>query len=151
MRTSSHVLLNCSLVLLLAGCASTPSGLQAPASAGLGETKATAIEVCKPAGERAYLGLLACADGTRPSFKRIGSFGSRLDYPKNLTKEQEAEITLALLSGRALKPGEPDYHIVDGYELACGEVKRTVYMDMYHCQGTPPAQAPTGFSLAGPK
>jgi hypothetical protein len=135
--------------LSLAGCASPNQPADPKPTAGLGETKATAIEVCKPMGQRAYLSRLVCADGTRPTFTRIGSFGSRTKEPENMSKEQSSAVLDAMLTGRALKPGEIDLHIVDGYEVACGAVKRTLYMDMYHCQSPPPEQAPAGFTLRG--
>eukprot|EP01136_Pigoraptor_vietnamica_P043504 Opistho-1_new@1698 len=114
------------LLLLLGACATNP-----PAATGLGDSKASAIEVCMPAGERAYLASLMCPSGQAPTFKRIGSMGSRTDPPKNLSKEQEQQLVEQLLSRRALAPGETDYHVIDAYELSCGEAKRTVYMDMY--------------------
>ena len=131
----------------LAGCASSTQVADPKTTAGLGDSKATAIEVCRPMGQRAYLSRLVCADGTRPTFNRIGSFGSRMPEPKNMSKEQSSAVLEAMLSGRALKPGEIDLHIVDGYEVSCGAVKRTLYMDMYHCQSAPPERAPAGFTL----
>ncbi len=132
---------------LLAACASTPPRDPSTPIAGWGESKASAIEVCKPEGQRAYLDQLVCSDGSSPAYRRVGSFGSRNEVPKNLTKEQEADLLQALFTGRALRPGEKDHHIVDGYELSCGQSKRMVYMDMYHCNSAPPKQAPAGFTL----
>ncbi len=136
-------------VFSLAGCASSTQVADPKTTAGLGDSKATAIEVCRPMGQRAYLSRLVCADGTRPTFNRIGSFGSRMPEPKNMSQQQSSAVLEAMLSGRALKPGELDLHIVDGYEVSCGTVKRTIYMDMYHCHGAPPEQAPVGFKLQG--
>ena len=51
------------------------------------------------------------------------------------------------MSGAPLKSGEPDYHVIDGYELSCGPAKRMVYMDMYHCHQAPPNQVPEGFQV----
>lgn len=135
--------------LSLAGCTSPTQVADPKTTAGLGESKATAIEVCRPMGQRAYLSRLVCADGTRPTFNRIGSFGSRMPEPANMSKEQSGAVLEAMLTGRALKPGETDLHVVDGYEVSCGTVKRTIYMDMYHCHSAPPEQAPAGFTMQG--
>jgi hypothetical protein len=142
---TSHIAKAC--LLLLAGCASSPA--QLPPQEALGESKATAVEVCKPSGERAYLARLVCADGTRPTFVRQGSFGMRTAHFEDLPKEQQDELFKTMLSGRALKPGEKDYHVIDGYEVTCGQVKRIVYMDMYHCEASPPDKAPAGFRMNG--
>lgn len=133
--------------LALAGCASPTKPADPQTTAAFGESKSAAIEVCKPSGQRAYLARLVCADGTRPTFSRIGSFGSRVEPPENMTKEQSNAVLEAMMTGRALKAGEADHHVVDGYEVSCGAVKRTIYMDMYHCQSAPPERAPAGFTL----
>ncbi|MBI3373963.1 MAG: CHAT domain-containing protein [Betaproteobacteria bacterium] len=46
-----------------------------------------------------------------------------------------------------IKPGEPDVHIVDGYEVTCGNSKQMIYMDMYHCEQPPPTSPPPGFGV----
>ncbi len=49
-----------------------------------------------------------------------------------------------------LAAGEPDYHVLDHYEVRCGEIAVEVTMDMYHCHQAPPAQAPPGFTIVPP-
>ncbi len=112
-----------------------------------GESKQSAIEVCSPQGQRAYLSRLACPDGSNPTFNRVGSFGNRTAVPPDTSPEQRQQILDRLIKRTPLQAGEPDYHVVDGYEVACGEVKRMVYMDMYHCDAPPAAVAPTGFTI----
>lgn len=73
-----------------------------------------------PAGQRAYLSRLRCADGKRPQFERVGSFG-------------------AGVYGR----------IIDGYEVLCDDStpeKSMIYMDMYH-PGHREAAAVAGFTI----
>jgi hypothetical protein len=138
--------------LALLGCTTPPSpqDMPAPRTPGFGESKATAIEVCMPRGQRAYLDLLQCADGSPAAYRRLASVGQRTTSPSNLTEEQELALIKRIFSDAPLQPGEPDYHILDGYELACGAVKRVVYMDMYHCHQAPPAEAPPGFRFRRP-
>ena len=47
----------------------------------------------------------------------------------------------------AIKPGEPDVHVVDGYEVTCGSSKQMIYMDRYHCEQPPPTSPPPGFAI----
>jgi hypothetical protein len=137
-------------VVTLLGCANQPN---VPASSeekkppGLGETKTTAIEVCRPQGQRAYLDRLQCSDGSSATYRRVSNVGERNPVPSNLTQAQQSALLNKLISGAPLQPGEPDYHIVDMYEVSCGNTKRMVFMDMYHCHQSPPNEAPTGFVL----
>ncbi len=141
--------------LLLAACTTPPTATAPAAGAqqasgagstqtqpapGLGDTKAMAIEVCMPPGQRAYLNRLLCADGSKPSYFRVGNFGSRNEVPPKLSDEDQARLMLG-----KLQPDDPDLHIVDGYQVSCGETKRMVYMDMYHCKQAPPTTVPAGF------
>ena len=67
-------------------------------------TKDNPVRCKMPAGERAYLNRLRCADGKAPKYSRIGSFA----------------------------PG-PYGNILDGYNVQCEEKEAvTVFMDMYH-------------------
>lgn len=60
-----------------------------------------------PAGQRAYLSKLRCADGAKPAFDRAGNVGEG-----------------------------PYRFIVDLYEVTCpGQAKVEVYIDMYHDGG----------------
>lgn len=73
-----------------------------------------------PQGQRAYLNRLRCADGKRPVFERVGSFGVGV-YER----------------------------IIDGYEVLCdgsSPAKSMIYMDMYHPGHREPA-AVAGFAI----
>jgi hypothetical protein len=119
--------------LLLLGCA---HGQKAPE--GFALSKSQAAEVCLPLGEKAWLGKLLCADGSRPRLTRQGNVGSRnppLDpNDPRLLLQMDAEVPI--------RPGEPDLHIIEAVAAECGpSLKYTIYIDMYHCPGTdqPPA------------
>lgn len=132
---------------LLAGCAATAPAQTAAADVAPGGAKASAIEVCMPGGERQYLSMLVCAGGQRPTFHRTGSVGERHPLPAGLTDKQLSAQLDRSLRGAPLEPGEVDAHVVDAYEVSCGEVKRQVFMDMYHCPQPAATVAPAGFSL----
>ncbi len=143
-----HVVVAVALSLACAACSTkTPTTERLGNSTGLGTSKATAIEVCGPAGERAYLSRLLCSDGSALQFKRIGSFGSRNKFPENLSAGQQTVLVERIMRGSPLQPGEQDYHVIDGYELVCGTTKHVVYLDMYHCHQAEPNQAPLGFTI----
>lgn len=133
---------------------SEPSPTEEPAPPpepeGPGLSKATAVEVCEPQGEREYLSRLRCADGNPPAFERLGSVGSR-----NPTETPEAEelATEQVIRGRPVGPDEIDYHVIDLYEVVCAEGRYSVFLDMYHCDQPPPTVAPPGltFHHPGPK
>lgn len=129
------------MALLVAACATPPA---APA---LGQSKATAIEVCGPPGQRAYLNQLVCPSGERPTYQRVGSVGPRTALPRARSEEEAAVRFKRAFSSRALQPGEPDEHVVDRYEVTCGGVKHVVYMDMYHCDQPAPTIAPPGLQF----
>lgn len=74
-----------------------------------GATRETAVAVCMPAGERAWIEARRCADGTAPVYARVGSVGAG-----------------------------PDGHILDLYEVKCPEKSWEVFMDMYHCEDEDP-------------
>ncbi|MGL4667298.1 MAG: hypothetical protein ACRCWR_05145 [Saezia sp.] len=119
---------------------------------GYGYVKEEAIEVCKPLGQREYLGSLQCSDGMPPTFKRIGNFGPRheVDIPDEelATQAQQRELEARLIDiNRVLAPGEVDIHIVDGYEVDCRDRKVTLFLDMYHCSQPKPEFAPAGFGI----
>ena len=127
------------------------------------------VEVCRfTVGERLFAALV-CPTGERPSINRTGSVGPRTGIPKGMTTEafvrrtypvkagetvlvHAAEAAVAMVEGmlrmRPLEPGEPDYHVLDAYELRCGTTVTTLYLDGYHCQSEPPLRAPAGFTLA---
>lgn len=97
-----------------------------------------------PVGQRAYLASLMCPSGQAPAFKRIGSMGPRVEPVGDAQSKQMLD---QLLQRKALAAGEADHHTIDAYELSCGESKRTLYMDMYHCSQPAPKVAPAGFTL----
>lgn len=116
--------------------------------AALGESKASAIEVCMPQGQRAYLSRLRCTDGQAPAFERVGSVGPRTPLPEQdegESKEAYSERLRALMSSEG-----SDHHIVDLYRVACHRQTHAIHMDMYHCKAPPPDQAPPGFSIVRP-
>lgn len=135
------------IATLLGACAVDPI---VPAAPSPGATKASAIEVCLPQGQRAYIARLVCPDGATPAYRRIGSFGPRTPYESNLSEADAYARFKRATSTRALKPGEVDYHTVDQYELTCTQSQHLIYMDMYHCEQPPPAVAPAGFTLRPP-
>ena len=82
--------------------------------------KENPVRADMPGGQRAYLNRLRCADGKRPAFFRVGSFGAG-----------------------------PYERIIDGYEVTCkGSTPETsmVFMDMYH-PGHKEAAAVPGFTI----
>ncbi|QWF17781.1 hypothetical protein [Lysobacter capsici] len=131
-------------LLLVAGTA----GAEAPkVAAAYGLSKQDAVEVCKPPGEHEYLARLVCPDREHPTFERSGNFGERTPLPDDLSDDATNRLIEDMMGYKALQPGEADYHIVDGYEVACGETKVRVYLDMYHCDAPRPTRAPAGFSI----
>jgi hypothetical protein len=116
-----------------------------PKKSGFGVVKESAIEVCGPKGERAYLDRLACSDGGAVKYQRTGSVGFR-NEPKS--KQDEKAVQAQMMSAEPIKPGQKDFHMLDGYEVACGAVKTLLYLDMYHCPEPKDQGAPLGFSLA---
>jgi hypothetical protein len=78
------------------------------------------VRVHRPAGERAYLARLRCANERAPQFERIGSFGLG-----------------------------PYGMILDGYSVTCpgsAPADSTIYLDMYHPNHVE-TQAPPGFKI----
>ena len=125
-----------------------PPSAATPATTTLGASKATAVEVCMPRGQRDYLARLRCSNGEAPSFDRAGSTGMRTPLPEPLAGEsKEAHAKRALLE---METGDKDYHIVDLYRVRCGAESHAVYMDMYHCKAAAPTGAPAGFSIVPP-
>ena len=86
-----------------APAAAPTAGAAAQTSPALGSMD-NPVKCDMPGGQRAYLQRLKCADGTRPTFHRVGSFGKG-----------------------------PHGNILDGYDVKCGAGEPVrVYMDMYH-------------------
>lgn len=101
-----------------------------------------------PDGQRDYLSRLICPSGARPTFDRIGSIGPRTALPKNLSEAEEERLLRNSMAMTPLAPGESDYHWIDAYEVRCGKVSKTLYMDMYHCAASLPDRAPEGFDIS---
>lgn len=137
----------CYLIALSSSYANPPAVQSLATASGLGESRQTAIEVCMPAGERAYISRLVCSDNQSPSFKRVGSVGQRNSIPEDLSPEQYEILIQKIINRTPLQPGEPDYHVIDAYELVCGEEKHIAYLDMYHCNQPPPTEAVRGFTI----
>lgn len=113
-----------------------------------GMSKAHAIEVCYPQGQREYLARLVCPGGAHPTFERAGSVGPRTPLPDDMSDAQiEALLAEMRSPGKASGSGGPDLHVVDAYEVACGEQRTRLYLDMYHCAVDRPTRAPKGFTI----
>ena len=123
------------------------AGVTTAAAEGYGLSREQAIEVCYPEGEQQYLARLVCPDNSHPAFERTGSVGPRQSIPKDMSEEKIASLLADLRKTRKREPGEPDHHIIDAYEVVCGEVTTTVYLDMYHCAQDRPTFSPKGFSI----
>jgi hypothetical protein len=136
--------------------ASTPGQVPETASAtpalvqeddGYGMSKAQAIEVCYPQGQREYLARLVCPGGAHPTFERSGSVGPRTPLPDDMSDAQ-IETLLADMRSPDKAGGEGlDLHVVDAYEVVCGEQRTRLYLDMYHCAADRPTRAPKGFTI----
>jgi len=100
---------------------------------GFGLSKDRAVEVCLPPGEKAYLGELRCADGSRPQAHRVGSVGMRTQP----VDPNDPRILLQMDPEGPLQRGEPDFHIVDAFEARCPGANFTLFLDMYHCPAKP--------------
>lgn len=133
--------------LAVGGCATTAPSPQAASPGTYGLAHENPVEVCAPQGQRQYLARLVCPSGQHPDFKRRGSVGPRVPLPDNMTAEQTEALLKAMLSREPLAPGAPDHHTIDAYDVACGTVQTTIYMDMYHCDADAPKRAPAGFTI----
>lgn len=114
---------------------------------GYGLSREQAIEVCYPEGQQQYLARLICPDNSHPAFERRGSVGPRQPMPENMSEEKIAALLADLRKSRKREPGEPDHHIVDAYNVVCGEATTTLYLDMYHCAQDRPVFSPKGFGI----
>lgn len=110
-----------------------------------GATPLTAIQVCEPIGEQAYIMQLVCPTGDAPAFKRKGNVGPR----EELTKEDADYLLKNPGRGYArLAPGQRDLHWIDEYELTCkNQPPQKIYMDMYHCGIVNNPAPPQGFRM----
>jgi hypothetical protein len=137
------------LTLLLASCASNEPKLAVPAAQLLpyALSKENPVEVCKPSGQREYLSNLVCPSGTTPTFKRIQNVGPRNESSTSSADSKNGAYLDRMISGAKLQPGEVDTHVVDEYEVMCGDKKSIVYLDMYHCYDQLVSIAPAGFVL----
>jgi hypothetical protein len=124
------------LLLALVGCAHAPAG-----PPGFALSKDRAAEVCLPPGVMAWLSGLRCPGGEKPQPRRLGSVGSRAQP----VDPNDPRMLLQMDPERPLAPGEPDFHIVDAFEVRCPGATRTFFLDMYHCP-SPPQPPPPGFT-----
>ena len=135
------------------GLAAGRDGGTHPQREPLGATKASAIEVCNPSGQRAYLSRLRCKDGATPKFGRAGSYGHRNPPPPKPPARDGGEDDCGELCETfgPVKPGGVDQHMVDGYDVVCPDKSTFLYLDMYHCEQPPPDDAPPGFTIVPAK
>ena len=135
------------LLSLVAPPGAVPSATTPPSTShasGAGVTRHGALEVCMPSGERAYLGRLRCPGGARATYERKGNVGRRT---KARNAREEKEAAAQIRENRAPRPGGRDYHLVDLYQVSCGDKTYDIYMDMYHCNGAATEKVPAGFTL----
>jgi hypothetical protein len=109
-----------------------------------GLAKLTAIEVCRPDGEYAYLDRLRCADGRPALYERLGSVGFRNEPT---TPEDEKAVGDQMGNAGPIPAGQKDFHILDAYDVRCTVQKITLYMDLYHCPEATRQRVPSGFTL----
>ena len=115
---------------------------------GYGLTRENPVELCRITSGSQLFSRLTCASGQRPVIQRRGSIGPRTPHPEYMSQDEAVRMVERAMAYEALEPGEPDRHILDAYEVGCGDTPVTLYVDVYHCR--PPSQVPTpaGFSLA---
>jgi len=135
------------MLLFVTGAARAEAPANVAVADSYGLAKEQAVEVCKPRGEHEYLARLVCPNSAHPKFDRHGSFGERTPLPDDLSEDASNRLVEDMMGYKALRAGETDYHIVDGYDVVCGETTTRVYLDMYHCDAPRPTRAPTGFSI----
>jgi hypothetical protein len=145
------------LLLLLSACAGktppaqTAAKTSTPASAttstdDFGLKRETAINVCSPKGEKAYLQKLVCADNSKPIFERRGNVGNRNGQPVS-----PDNLEMLLDANKPLPEGVADAHIVDMYDVVCRDGSEVqVYLDMYHCADPSPLRSVGPLKLAEP-
>ncbi len=124
------------VILLCCACAHAAS-----VRPGFARNKAEAAEVCLPQGEKDWIDSLRCPSGERPKLHRLGPVGTR-----NPTDPDDPRLLQQMDLGGELPPGEPDLHMVYGWEARCGERVTTLYVDMNHCAHRVKPPAPQGFS-----
>jgi hypothetical protein len=137
--------LSAAFCTLVSSCttATAPLGAEMP----YGESKLASIEVCRPQGERAYLSRLMCASGAPVAFSRMGGVGLREDAQPGTPSAERMRVGNKMITYQPLSAGEPHIHIVDQYQVTCGETRTLLYFDMYHCDVPAPTRAPNGFTL----
>ena len=115
-----------------------------PGERGPGLAKESAVEVCGPQGARDYLDRLRCADGSVVAYQRTGSMGARHDPTTNA---EIAMMQAQFATAGPIPTGQPDFHVIDGYNAECRAQKRFLYLDPYHCPDPKNQAPPPGFSL----
>lgn len=125
--------------LVLLGSALAPPARAV--EAGWGLTRKNPVEVCRAAGQRAWLQQRRCADGSELSWRRSGNVGPRIDLPSGLAPAGLDR----LISGQPLGEDDVDHHATDTGHVDCGGKVQQLYLHMYHCGLTAPRRAPAGF------
>ncbi len=110
------------LLLALAACAHAPDPSR-------GSTKANAVEVCLTRGLKQYLDQWRCPGGGKPQINRLGAVGMRTEP----VDPNDPRILLEMDPEVPIRPGEPDFHIVDAVQMRCADLTYTLFIDMYHC------------------
>ena len=115
------------LLLALAACAHAPASPR-------GLSKHDAIEVCLTPGVKRALDGWRCPGGDRPrQVRRLGSIGTRTDP----VDPNDPRLLLQMDPEVPIRPGEPDFHIVEAFEMRCADLAYTIFIDMYHCAPPP--------------
>ena len=145
--------MRCNAVLAVVGLLGAMAPAHADTPAGrpgdYGRSHANPVEVCRPDGARRYFERLVCPSGERAAFTRLGSMDTRTPLPADMTQAQVVAMIEGNLAARPLAQGEPDYHVLDGYQVECGDTGKTLLcVDAYHCGASPPPRAPDGFRFA---
>ena len=125
--------------ILLVACAhAAPIGSRP----GFAVSKASAAEVCLPEGELEYLRIAPLLLRRRARFHRVGSVGSR-----NPAEANDPRLLQQMDISGVLPPGDPDLHIIDAYELRCGD--EDLHRSTSTCttaRGAQEQPAPDGFT-----
>jgi hypothetical protein len=113
-------------------------------AAGLGSSKATAIEVCGPSGANAYFDRLACSELSLVKYERIGLEGRRNDPS---SKGDQIASRNQMMTSAPIRKGERDFHMIDRYGVDCPEGRTFLFVDRYHCPDPKNQGPPQGFSF----
>lgn len=113
-------------------------------AAGLGMSRATAIEVCGLNGAHDYFDRLLCSDGGLVKYEVMGNEGLRND-PTSKADRDAAHVQS--LTSAPIPAGQRDFHRVDGYTVECSAGPATLYVDSSHCPGPKNQGPPPGYAF----